>query len=334
MSEHLIPNDMILWHLQTLRDQPEVLQSVLQNASTTQSALASSEEVLTADQFAQLLKQTIVLLNDETFGLLEQPLYRGTFHLMCQACISCNNLQQVIELCIRFYRVLNPQFNWQLVIEQDTCFLEFNFNRLDKQESGYLLAYITVVIWRWLSWMINKPIVLSEVNFAFNAPVSEQSLAAIFKRSVKQQQDKNKIGFDSSYLTAPVKQTAQTLGDFLVTVPECLLSHYRQDMTVSGQLYEYVKQHERVSQLSLSEAATHFYCSEQSLIRRLKAEGTKFKQVVDAVQKKRARELVLTSALSNQQIALKLGYTDTSVFYRKFKSWFEQTPNQYRQSIK
>lgn len=330
MSEHLIPNDLIQWHFATLTEYPEAIEHLLGLGIVPNHVLASKGQVLTADQFAQLLKHSIALMNDETFGLLHQPVHRGSFHMMCHACISCTNLRQVIERCIKFYRVFNPQFDWDLVTEGETSYIEFTFKQLDKQKSGYLIAFISVVIWRWLSWMINQPIELDEVEFNFNAPVAEDNIEPIFKRRVKQNREKNRIGFANRYLTYPVKQTAQSLEAFLITVPECLLSHYRQDMTLSGQLHEYAKLQSNLNRLSLADAAKHFYCSEQSLIRRLKIEGTKFKKIVDQVQKKRARNLVLTSTLTNQQIALALGYTDTSVFYRKFKSWFQQTPNQYR----
>lgn len=330
MSEHLIPNDMIQWHFATLADHPDVVEKLMNLGLVPAQVLASSGQVLTADQFARLLKQTIALMNDETFGLLQQAVHRGSFHMMCHACISCSNLRQVIDRCIKFYRVFNPQFDWQLVTEGEVSYIEFNFKQLDKQKSSYLIAFISVVIWRWLSWMINQPIELNEVDFNFNAPAAEDNIQPIFKRIVKQNCEKNRIGFAREYLSKPVKQTAQSLESFLINVPECLLSHYRQDMTLSGQLYEYVKQQGDLNKLSLAQASKHFYCSEQSLIRRLKSEGTKFKKIVDQVQKKRARELVLTSTLTNQQIAIELGYTDTSVFYRKFKSWFQQTPNQYR----
>lgn len=332
MSEHLIPNDLIQWHFAALANHPKLVEQLLAEGLVPQSVLHSTGQELTADEFAQLLKQTSLLSNDESFGQLEVPVYRGSFQMMCHSCISCHNLHQALERCIKFYRVFNPQFDWQLDIDGDVATVEFNFKRLDDQQSSYLIAFVSVVIWRWLSWMINKPIELNEVEFNFKLPVSADNIEPIFKRRVKEQSGRNSISFSSQYLKHPVKQTPQSLESFLINVPECLLSHYRQDMTLSGQLFEIVNQQDNLNQFTLADAAKHFYCSEQSLIRRLKSEGSKFKKVVDQVQKKRAREWVLTSAMTNQQIASKLGYSDTSVFYRKFKTWFGQTPNEYRKT--
>jgi len=54
---------------------------------------------------------------------------------------------------------------------------------------------------------------------------------------------------------------------------------------------------------------------------------------VDAIQKQRALELINKTQLSNQQIATELGFTDPSVFYRKFKKWLDKTPNEYRKLL-
>ena len=330
MSEHLIPNDLIQWHFHTLADNPKLVEQLLAEGLVPSKVLEQEGQILTADEFAQLLKLTTFLSNDESFGQLKIPVYRGSFQMMCHACISCTNLHQVIERCIKFYRVFNPQFNWQLTVEEEICAIEFNFKALDAQASSYFIAFVSVVIWRWLSWMINKPIELLDVEFSFALPVAADNIEPIFKRKVKEKMASNRICFHSQYLKFPVKQTPQSLEMFLFSVPECLLSHYRQEMTLSGQLSEFVNQRENLNSLTLADAAKHFFCSEQSLIRRLKSEGTKFKKVVDQTQKKRARELVLISTMTNQQIALSLGYSDTSVFYRKFKTWFGQTPNEFR----
>ena len=332
MSEHLIPNDLIQWHFATLSHCPELLEKLHKRQLVPAEVLKGSGQTLTADEFARLLKYTFLESNDESFAQLNVPVYRGSFQMMCHACISGINLQQVIERCIQFYKIFNPQFDWQLIIEGNTSFIEFNFKHMDYQRSSYLVAFISVVIWRWLSWIINKQIELDSIEFSFQLPVAAKNIEPIFKRAVKQNSDKNRISFNTEYLKFPVKQTSQSLELFLINVPECLLSHYQQEMSLSGQLKEFLKQQDNLNELTLADAAQHFCCSEQSLIRKLKSEGTKFKKEVDSIQKRRARQLVLTASMTNQQIANHLGYPDVSIFYRKFKQWFQQTPSEFRES--
>ena len=70
--------------------------------------------------------------------------------------------------------------------------------------------------------------------------------------------------------------------------------------------------------------------SERSLMRHLAVEGTSFQQLLDAYQKSRALHLLAHSQLSVEDIAERLGYTDTSNFSRTVKRWFGQTPSALR----
>ena len=79
-------------------------------------------------------------------------------------------------------------------------------------------------------------------------------------------------------------------------------------------------------------AAEHFFCSEQSLIRGLKQEGTRFKDIREKVRKQKASYYLVKTELTNQQISAQLGFSEVSVFYRNFKKWFGVTPSQYREN--
>ena len=99
-------------------------------------------------------------------------------------------------------------------------------------------------------------------------------------------------------------------------------------------MQEYLQTQAHINQVTLVQAAQHFCCSEQSLIRALRAEGASFKALRAKIQKIRAHQLLIKSNLSNQEISQKLGFSEPSVFYRNIKKWFGKTPNQYRASVK
>ncbi|MDY6830500.1 MAG: helix-turn-helix transcriptional regulator [Thermodesulfobacteriota bacterium] len=80
----------------------------------------------------------------------------------------------------------------------------------------------------------------------------------------------------------------------------------------------------------MAEMARRFNMSPQTLGRRLAAEGTDYKTVSRQVREKRACDLLKTSDLSIEEIAARLGYSDTANFYRAFKSWTGKTPLGFR----
>jgi AraC-like DNA-binding protein len=80
----------------------------------------------------------------------------------------------------------------------------------------------------------------------------------------------------------------------------------------------------------LSEIALSCGKSERTLMRHLALEGTSFQQLLDAHQKSRALEWLAHSTLGVEEIAERLGYTDTSNFSRTVKRWFGHTPSELR----
>jgi len=65
-------------------------------------------------------------------------------------------------------------------------------------------------------------------------------------------------------------------------------------------------------------------------MRRLAQEGTSFQQLLDAHQQSRTLWLLQHTSDSVEDIAGRLGYTDTSNFSRTVKRWFGHTPSALR----
>jgi AraC-like DNA-binding protein len=70
----------------------------------------------------------------------------------------------------------------------------------------------------------------------------------------------------------------------------------------------------------------------RTLSRRLGAEGTRFRTVVNEVRFEIARQLLTDTGLSFGQIAAALDYSEASAFTRAFRRWSGQTPSAWRAS--
>lgn len=81
---------------------------------------------------------------------------------------------------------------------------------------------------------------------------------------------------------------------------------------------------------SLLQAAERLHLSAQTLMRRLKREGSSFQALLDELRQGRARWYLEQTSLSVEEIAVRLGYQDTSNFSRTARRWFGQTPGELR----
>jgi AraC-like DNA-binding protein len=78
------------------------------------------------------------------------------------------------------------------------------------------------------------------------------------------------------------------------------------------------------------EVARALHVSPRTLKRQLAATGTSFQAVLDDLRRERALVLLDRAALSLDEIAERLGYSDTANFTRAFKRWTGQTPAMVR----
>lgn len=85
---------------------------------------------------------------------------------------------------------------------------------------------------------------------------------------------------------------------------------------------------------SLEKMASELYMSASTLQRRLKQQKTTYQKIKAEARQQEACELLLSSDLSVEDIALQLGFCDGSNFTKSFKSWTGQTPNAYKQEKK
>ena len=79
-----------------------------------------------------------------------------------------------------------------------------------------------------------------------------------------------------------------------------------------------------------SELARHLHLSERTLQRRLADEGCNYQQLLNDTRQQLAEQHLSTGDLPAAEIALLLGYSEPSVFFRAFRQWTGLTPGEYR----
>jgi AraC-like DNA-binding protein len=82
---------------------------------------------------------------------------------------------------------------------------------------------------------------------------------------------------------------------------------------------------------SITEPSVAYVCdslhvSRTTLLRKLRAEGTRFQTPLAVTRRSLAMRYLTTSDLTSQQIAHLVGYVDPKAFQRAFKKWTGSTP--------
>lgn len=80
---------------------------------------------------------------------------------------------------------------------------------------------------------------------------------------------------------------------------------------------------------SLDITARRFHLTPRTLHRRLLAEGTAYRPLLEEVRQQLAMRYLETGKMTVKEIAFALGYSDTANFRKAFKRWTNQAPSDY-----
>jgi AraC-like DNA-binding protein len=82
--------------------------------------------------------------------------------------------------------------------------------------------------------------------------------------------------------------------------------------------------------VTAARVAAELDLSARTVDRRLAAEGTSFRGVLDGVRRARAEQHLRDPRMTPGEIAFLLGYSESSAFHRSFKRWTGLTPREFR----
>jgi len=111
-----------------------------------------------------------------------------------------------------------------------------------------------------------------------------------------------------------------------------LRSLYEQD-NIAEQLKRMLAELMAAGEANADAACRALLLSRRTLQRRLRAEKTSFKKVLQEVRAVLAVNYLSDRRLNALEVAMLLGYSSISSFTTAFKSWYDMPPAEYRQKF-
>lgn len=279
--------------------------------------------------FGQLLKNLWRVMNDECAGFLTRPSIRGSFAMMCYAAISCTTLRDAIQRSAGYMRIVNDGMGFDLSENGEEARLTCTYQNPYQLDPGYFILSWFVIIIRWGSWMVDKPFLLNRISFEFPEPDYSSEFSLMFSCPAYFDQTVNQVVFNRAILDVEITQDSASLDDFLRDAPQCLLTQFRSDESLSGQIRRVIQQHDD-EMLSFDQVAKLLKSTTYTLRRRLKKEGASFPKIKENLRRNNAQYQLTHSLTSVADIAASLGYSEPAAFNHAFRKWTGLSPGEYR----
>lgn len=140
--------------------------------------------------------------------------------------------------------------------------------------------------------------------------------------------DQNAVVFRTRWLHHPIPSADPFLHHHLEK--EASELHSRHQTSLVGDLHRLLRKSLETQKSAVTDIARQLGMHERTLNRRLREEGTSFRQELKEIRYSLARQLLTDSTMPLSKIATALDYSDTTAFIRAFKRWSGVSPAEWR----
>jgi AraC-like DNA-binding protein len=171
-----------------------------------------------------------------------------------------------------------------------------------------------------------------EVEFAIVAPADDSEHRRLFQSPVRFGCAANACVLALADLARPLRGAERELREVLERRVRDVIARLPPTETVSARARSMMGEDLGSPRTTASALGRLLGLSERSLHRRLQAEGTTFRALLQEVRREQA-ERYIREGVPLIEVAFLLGYSESSAFHRSFKQWTGRTPSAYRKEV-
>lgn len=335
MNHRLVPATLIPSVLDlAIRNRIHV-ERIFSQANIDPAVVGVSGTYLTLEQVVRLFDAAYQASEDPAFGLhLGESVQYHSLDLVGQVIATSRNIREAIEELFRFKDLVAPFADFALETERDTSIFTFSVDTLLVKNHlsvhHDVIATMVVTIGNALS---GDNLGLREVRFSHPRPSYAAEYQRVFKVPVLFSQARNEIRFVTHKLDEPLLTSYPEYHQRVHMLAAEKLRYLESGMSFSLKVQLYIEKHLGTDLANLEDVASHFNMTPRTLQRRLQTENVSFAELRDRCRHSRALRELADRHVDIDDLAERLGFSDTSNFYHAFKRWQGVSPGAYRKSL-
>jgi len=310
---------------------PLAKERALASAGIPAQVLAVAHARVPAPSFSSLWLAVARELDDEFFGLDSRAMKVGSFALLCQAVLGCENLDRAVKRMLRGFALFLDDIHGELRLENQEAVVRIVNRIAPESDRRFADEAFLILLHGLMCWLAGRRIALHQVDFALPRPAHAREYTLMYSQYLGFDAACTCIRFDAKVLAGPVVQNAATLQQFLRTAPQSVFLKYRNEDSWMARLRRRLRGSVAGEPWPVFEdIASELEIAPTTLRRRLEAEGTSYQDIKDQLRSDLAIDRLCHSSLSVDEIGAELGFHDASAFHRAFKRWNGLQPGEYR----
>ncbi|MGJ8670247.1 MAG: AraC family transcriptional regulator [Oceanococcus sp.] len=280
----------------------------------------------------RLWQLAVAATGDQSLGLsVGRNVNQTTFHALGYSLLASPTLKETFERLVRYFRIVTDAGELEFCRDKDN--FKFVLNPLDgpiQPAIESLDALMSVVI-RLCRLLSANRFQATRVTFRRASPDDTRIFEKVFQAPLEFSATETAIYMKAEVINEPLENGNPDLARH----NDEILARYLRDFDkqnianrVHGNLIKQLPQGEP----SQEKTAEAMHMSLRNLQRKLSAEGTSYKEILNKTRHDLALSYMQDARYSISEITYLLGFSDTSSFNRAFRRWTEQSPTDYRNS--
>ena len=276
-----------------------------------------------------LLDAALRTSGEPSFGLLAAVHHRPGAHVLEHLVRNSPTLETLLARLCRYYQLLIDAALPQLGREGAFGIWSFEFRDGSRVPDVLAQLVLGVAVLNTRAWAGGAQL---QVEFAFPAPADRTPFEPVLGGQIAFGCERNAIRFPLEALAFKLPGADPNLFQLLDDHASRLLAERPSTDDLLAQVRHAIHNGLADGEVKLADVARRIGLGERTLRRRLSAQGTSHRELLEQVRIDRAERYLKDTTVPLEEVAFLLGFAESSAFHRAFKRWKGTSPAAWRRA--
>jgi len=304
----------------------------LAGSGLTVGGLESPDGVSTSAQEVRVIENLVAAAGPgSTWGLdAGQRYHLTTFGIWGFALISAQTVGEAVDVGLRFIDLTSALTAPRSDVDEGNLRIVYHDPPYHPEIARFIVQRDLAITQSVLQEVLGREARFLRVTFTHDAdPEAVERYAAVFGFEPEFGAERNSLVFGPALIGERLPQADEHTTALAQAQCRELIEQFRARSGLAGQVRDLVVGRLREPPTVVAVGAALGF-SERTLRRRLAAEGTSLRALVDEVRAALAAEFLESGSLTVAEIASRLGYLEVSSFSQAFRRWHGVSAREYR----
>ncbi|MEN5111243.1 AraC family transcriptional regulator [Pseudomonas sp. TWI672] len=291
--------------------------------------LDQADARVSAEAYSRLWRLLAQRCNDEFFAMDPRGLRTGSLAFLCRASMAQPTLQAGVETALVFLSLMLQDL--QPVLARQKSLAEIVIVEPNAQPRR-AFTYFTfwMIVHGVACWLAGRRIPILAIDLRCAEPPFCDDYRVMFSENLQFERPLTRMIIAGDCLDMPMRRSEDELQRFLAEAPGNILVKYRDPNSLARRIRQTLSQQTPSQWPAAEQLAATLCMSASTLRRRLSEEGQNYQALKDSIRRELAIAWLAQPQLGLGEIAERLGFADSSSFYKAFRKWFGCNPGHYR----